>query len=146
MSTRERLKSFEIKLQELEQKKAFIEGQIATVKEMIGDLKGEPAKKTRITGRSSSVKSTVLGILEEYGVNGMNAADVVEVALRDKGERLDRGSVSSLLSRLKNSGVADYDGKRYRLKSHDQRFRNPDETKTENAVVPLRTSGQTPRG
>ena len=66
------------------------------------------------TPRRSNVKTTILDLLKEVGTTGLNAATTVEIASR-RGIDLDRGSVSSLLSRLKRDGVVEYDGNRYRL-------------------------------
>lgn len=81
--------------------------------------------------RKGSVKTVVLKLLEEVEDSGLNAASAVEKAKADQGIDLDRGSVSSLLSRLKSDGVVIYDGDRYRL----NRFAMP------RSVTPLRTSG-----
>lgn len=77
-----------------------------------------------------SVKNTVLDLLEETGQRGVNAATAVELA-RAKGITLERGSVSSLLSRLKSDGVVIHRGDTYRLKKHSEMP----------GVTPLRTSG-----
>ena len=61
-----------------------------------------------------SVKSFVLDLLSELGTLGVNAATAVEIGER-RGVHLDRQSVSSLLSRLKNEGVVVYEGERYKL-------------------------------
>jgi hypothetical protein len=61
-----------------------------------------------------SVKSFVLDLLSELGTLGLNAATAVEIGQR-RGVHLDRQSVSSLLSRLKNEGVVVYEGERYKL-------------------------------
>lgn len=77
-----------------------------------------------------SVKTTVLDLLEESGQRGVNAATAVELA-RAKGITLDRGSVSSLLSRLKSDGVVIHRGDTYRLRKYCEMP----------GVTPLRTSG-----
>ncbi|WP_333830599.1 hypothetical protein [Pararhodobacter sp.] len=61
-----------------------------------------------------SVKTTVLELLEEVGAMGLNATAAVDLA-EAKGIHLERGSVSSLLSRLKNDGVVSYNNDVYRL-------------------------------
>lgn len=78
-----------------------------------------------------SVKTTVLDLLEVVGRRGLNAATAVELA-KSSGTDLERGSVSSLLSRLKTDGVVVYDGSSYRLTKY---------TGAPSAVTPLRTSG-----
>jgi hypothetical protein len=61
-----------------------------------------------------SIKVILLDLLQEVGTTGLNAAAAVEIAER-RGWRLDRGTVSSLLSRLKRDGAITYDGERYKL-------------------------------
>ena len=56
----------------------------------------------------------ILGMLEEVGTTGLNAASAVELANR-RGQTIQGGSVSSTLSRFKKDGIVDYDGDRYRL-------------------------------
>jgi hypothetical protein len=65
--------------------------------------------------RRTGVKGFVLDLLKERGANGLNAALTVEIAQR-RGVLMDRASVSSLLSRLKQDNVVDYDGHTYRLR------------------------------
>lgn len=77
-----------------------------------------------------SVKTTVLDLLEESGQRGVNAATAVELA-KAKGIALERGSVSSLLSRLKSDGVVIHRGDTYRLRKYSEMP----------SVTPLRTSG-----
>lgn len=85
-------------------------------------------KQTRAV--KGSVKTTVLDLLEEVGRSGLNAATAVDLA-KEKGIDLERGSVSSLLSRLKTDEVVVYDGNAYRLKKFTEMP----------GVTPLRTSG-----
>ncbi|MEI9890372.1 MAG: hypothetical protein WDN45_06915 [Caulobacteraceae bacterium] len=65
--------------------------------------------------RRSGVKGFVLDLLKERGGLGLNAAIAVEIAGR-RGVLMDRGSVSSLLSRLKQEDIVAYDDNVYRLK------------------------------
>jgi DNA-binding IclR family transcriptional regulator len=58
----------------------------------------------------------VIELLEQVGRAGLNAGLAVEMA-EAEGRELDRGSTSSLLSRLKADGTVEYDGDRYRLSS-----------------------------
>lgn len=64
--------------------------------------------------RRSNVKGITLQLLEESGSEGLSASEVVERA-QNRGHTLDRGSVSSLLSRLKKEGTLIYDGSKYYL-------------------------------
>jgi len=63
----------------------------------------------------ANVKQTVLDLLQQQGTEGLNAATAVELAAK-RNEVIHQPTVSSLLSRFKNDGVAVYDGKVYRLK------------------------------
>lgn len=73
-----------------------------------------------------SVKGMLLRLLEEAGATGLNAALAVRTATR-RGIDLDRGSVSSMLSRFKREGVVIYDGEKYRLRRYVTRHLSPAE-------------------
>lgn len=87
--------------------------EIAALEVALKVTSGEPAV-TKARAPRSNVKTLVLDLLSAVGSQGLNAATAVERA-EAKGERLERGSVSSLLSRLKAEGVVFYDGSVYRL-------------------------------
>lgn len=94
-----------------------LKNKIAGLELAIQLLENEPAASvpdpiTRM--RKSNVKGAILDLLKEVGTTGLNAQTAVEIAAR-RGVSLDRGSVSSLLSRLKRDGVIEHDGDRYRL-------------------------------
>ena len=95
------------------------------------DMMGE-APRSAPRAAKGSVKTAVLDLLEDAGRNGLNAASAVETA-KSRSIELERGSVSSLLSRLKTDGVVSYDGTVYRLKRY---------TGMPSAVTPIRTSGE----
>jgi hypothetical protein len=59
-----------------------------------------------------NVKRTVMEIVQEAGRAGVTSYEVVEKAAA-KGRTLERGSVSSLLSRFKREGTLTFDGERY---------------------------------
>ena len=59
-----------------------------------------------------NVKRTVMEVVQEAGKLGVTVNDVLERATA-KGRLLERGSVSSLLSRFKREGVLTFDGERY---------------------------------
>jgi hypothetical protein len=61
------------------------------------------------------IKTVVLDLLEEVRFDGLDASTAVAMA-NAKGISLDRGSVSSLLSRLKRDQVITHSGLKYRLK------------------------------
>jgi len=74
-----------------------------------GEIDKETARKPR-----SNVKQIILQLLQEVGETGLNANTAVEIASR-RNERLERPTVSSLLSRFKAEGLVSYDGNVYRL-------------------------------
>ncbi|PCH75314.1 MAG: hypothetical protein COC12_01070 [Rhodobacteraceae bacterium] len=97
------------------------------------DILGEePTKTVAKRAPKGSVKIRVLELLESQGRSGLNAARAVELS-EANGDTLDRGSVSSLLSRLKQDDVVVYDGSNYRLKKY---------TGMPSAITPLRTSSE----
>lgn len=65
-------------------------------------------------GKRQSVKAALLELLEDAGTTGLNAAAAVEMGTR-RGIQLDRGTVSSLLSRFKRDGILVYENDKYRL-------------------------------
>lgn len=65
-------------------------------------------------GKKPQTKSIVLDLLDDVGTTGLDATIAVKLA-NDKGFTVEKGSVSSLLSRLKKDGIVEYDGSRYRL-------------------------------
>lgn len=119
----ERLQSI---LREMEKLKA----QEDLIRDMIREANGEP--KVKLRAPRSNVKQAILDLLEKAGEIGLNAATAVETAAK-AGMTLERGTVSSLLSRLKNEGVVAYDGSVYRLMKYKPEA-GPN-------VHPLRTSG-----
>lgn len=110
------------KMKALEQKLAEIRRQIDMLKAqeqlLIEIMQGdEPPEKKRAA--RSNVKQTVLDLLQQVKANGLNANVAVTMAQDERGIRLERGSVSSLLSRMKNEGLVTYRDGLYRLKEHD---------------------------
>lgn len=95
---------------------AGIQRQIELLKsqeQMLLELMGKPRCHMGRAPRSS-VKEEVLSLLIDAGKNGLNASTAIILADK-KGVTLQRGTVSSLLSRLKNEGTVTHDGERYRL-------------------------------
>lgn len=119
------LRDLDLAMREVERIKA----QEELIRDMIREAKGEP--KVKLRAPRSNVKQTVLDLLDQAGAAGLNAATAVETAAK-AGVTLERGTVSSLLSRLKNEGVVAYDGTVYRLAVYKGEAPN---------VHPLRTSG-----
>lgn len=101
-------------LAEMEAMKHKIEGLNLAISLIDG---GEAGLKP--VSRRSGVKSYILDLLKEVGADGLNAQKAVEMAAQ-RGHKVDRASVSSLLSRFKQEGTIAYDGTMYRLKEFNQ--------------------------
>lgn len=107
---------------ELEAQLEALKNKIAGVRLAIDVLEGndeddvadEPGRAPR-----GAVKEALFELLKEAGKTGLNAHSAVEMAKR-RGIELDRGTVSSTLSRMKRDGAVDHDGERYRLKGLEQ--------------------------
>jgi hypothetical protein len=78
---------------------------------LIGDPSEEPAPKT---GKRPNVKDTLHALLKEAGTTGLNAQSAVAMAAQ-RNIKLEPGTTSSTLSRMKREGAITYDGQRYRL-------------------------------
>lgn len=83
-----------------------------------GDQSEEGVPSPSKRAKRGNVKEAVLDLISESGEAGLSATDCVAAARASRGLDLDRGSVSSLLSRLKKDEVLFYDGERYRLKKY----------------------------
>jgi len=81
-------------------------------------IKGEAPEVAIVRKRRSNVKQTVLDILNQRAEEGVDAFIVLQLAQEWFGIELNRGSVSSLLSRLTSDGAVHYDGQLYRLKKY----------------------------
>jgi hypothetical protein len=111
----EKMKDFKAKREKLVAEIVALQNQLKAWDEAIALLEGEntPVKPPEIKQRGKNVKETVLTLVENAGADGINAAGVLDAA-KSMGVHLDRGSVSSLLSRLKRENVlAISDGGRY---------------------------------
>ena len=108
------MKALEEMLAEKKSQLATLKVEIATLEAAMRRASGEEAVTQR--PRRSKVKQIVLDILKERGDEGINAALAVEIAAK-RGEKLERGTVSSLLSRMKADGIVTYDNVFYRLNS-----------------------------
>src|SRR5947207_1126415 len=82
----------------------------------IGNGAAPPVGRTR----AKNVKDTVLGFLAEAGTAGLSVTKVMELA-QHKGFHVERGSVSSLLSRLKREGVLDLKEGAYSVRKPPQK-------------------------
>lgn len=108
------MKNAEALRDQLKAKIAELQQQLAGVEMAIRAMRGEPTAPTRARAPRSNVKNYILALLEEVQGRGLNAAMAVELA-ESRGETLERGTVSSLLSRFKADGILTYDGSVYRL-------------------------------
>ena len=97
-------------MEALKNKIAGIEEAMALLNDEASPVGGDESPKKR-----ANVKGTILDLLREAGTTGLNANAAVEIGKR-RGIGLDRGTVSSLLSRLKRDDVVVYDRDRYKLK------------------------------
>ena len=129
MSKVPKMKDMRERLENIRREIGKLQAQESLLLDMLGEEQKQPDSKRAPKG---SVKIKVLEMLESQGRSGLNAAKAVELS-EAEGETLDRGSVSSLLSRLKQDDVVVYDGSNYRLKKY---------TIMPRPVTPLRTSGE----
>lgn len=85
-----------------------LRNQILGIDRAIAVLEGTEyrAPEERQRERARNVKDTVIGLLASAGAGGLSVNQVLESA-KAKGIELDRGTVSSLLSRLKRENVLD---------------------------------------
>jgi hypothetical protein len=105
----------------LEERRRQIDGEInqlmvrrAEIDLMLARSRGE-AESTPTNEpprRRRNVKKTVMELVDMAGSAGVTAAEVVDRACTI-GRELDRGSVSSLLSKFKGQGALTFDGERY---------------------------------
>jgi hypothetical protein len=87
-----------------------LQNQLVGIERAITLMNGgvDPAQPSSSNGRerARNVKDTVLGLLAEAGEAGLTVTKCVEMAQK-RGSHLERGTVSSLLSRLKREGILD---------------------------------------
>jgi len=94
-----------------------LQNQLLGVERSIALISGEGVtpEATNVRQRSRNVKDTALSLLAEAGDEGLTVVQLLDIA-KSKGRHLDRGSVSSLLSRLKREHVLDMMEGVYRIK------------------------------
>lgn len=114
MARTKTMKALEEMLAERQAQLTQLRTEIALLEDAIRRTSGEPEKPQKQRAARSNVKSLVLDLLKEVGADGLNAGIAVDLAQK-RGDHLERGSVSSLLSRLKSEGTVTYDGSVYRL-------------------------------
>jgi hypothetical protein len=132
MSKAPKMKDMKERLDNIRREIEKLQAQESLLLDMMGE---EPVKVATKRAPKGSVKVRVLELLESQGRSGLNAARAVELT-EAAGDALDRGSVSSLLSRLKQDGVVVYDGNNYRLKKYTGMPGMP------SAVTSIRTSSE----
>lgn len=118
---RERLEAERNRLKQqievLQRQSEALQNQLVGVERSIGLISGETtAEIYPARGRTRNVKDTVLGLLAEAAGQGLTVIQLLEIA-QNKGKHLDRGSVSSLLSRLKRENILDMVDGVYRIKN-----------------------------
>ncbi len=104
----EQMKRLREERQRLMAQMEALRNQIIGIDRAIAMLEGTEYKapEERQRDRAHNVKDTVLGLLANAGVVGLSVNQVLDGALA-KGIVLDRGTVSSLLSRLKRENTLD---------------------------------------
>ncbi len=107
------MKSVQAYLDDLKKQRDNLDQQIRGVEDSLRLFQGEQPKAA-VRTRRPNVKEHVFRLLDRVGTDGLNAAIAVAMAEKEN-VALDRGTVSSLLSRLKNEGAVAYDGAVYRL-------------------------------
>ena len=105
-------------IQDLQRKLDAAKERLSGIEASIVALGGEIPVEG-ISGQKSArrnVKKTVMAIVQEAGPAGVTASEVMDRAAA-QGRELEKGSVSSLLSRFKRDGALTFDGERYRAAS-----------------------------
>ena len=91
-----------------------LQNQLKGLELAIGLMNGEEAAvatPTAVRSRARNVKETVLTLVENAGEEGITVNGVLDAA-KNNGIHLERGTVSSLLSRMRRENVLDMsDGK-----------------------------------
>lgn len=121
---KETVKAIQEAITRLEAERARIDGRIEGLREAMRiqsstPLPAEPEVRRR--ARRGDLNKTVLEMATKMGAVGLTADECVDLARKENGTTLNRSSVSSLLSRLKQDSILFFDGERYRL----AKFRGP---------------------
>ncbi|PTE07441.1 hypothetical protein [Mesorhizobium helmanticense] len=120
------MKMIQEELTAKEEQLRILQAEINLLRSLLARANGDPDPTVaRKRAPRSNVKNLILALLQETGTAGLNAAIAVEMAEK-RGQKLERGSASSLLSRLKSDGTITYDNDRYRLKGIEPE--NPNST------------------
>lgn len=106
----------EQEINQLETQLAGKRGELAGIKRAVALVTGQEAEVTSAPPprkeRARNVKETVLSALEGAGPTGLTVNQLLERTERD-GAHLERGTVSSLLSRFKREGLLMLEDGRY---------------------------------
>jgi hypothetical protein len=104
----DKMKQLREERERLRAKMEALENQILGIDRAIAILEGTEHRgpEERHRDRSRNVKDTVLGLISDAGEGGLSVNQVLDKA-RTKSIDLDRGTVSSLLSRLKREQTLD---------------------------------------
>lgn len=141
---RQRRAEIDLEIVAAEQTLAVLKAKRALILELMGEAPNEvqPAvSSVQKRAPRANVKQTLIDLLEEVKVSGLNAAIAVDMA-RERNIRLERATVSSLLSRMKNDQIVVHGDGVYRLKEYATETRGADQPSA--SVHPLRASGDAP--
>ena len=106
------------RLKQIENLQSEIKGLDVAIRVMSGENSNEPQVVLEPKTRSKNVKDTVLSIVTHSESSGVTVNELMNKAQLN-GIALERGSVSSLLSRLKREGVLQIkDGRYYTISQH----------------------------
>ncbi len=92
-----------------------LQNQLKGLETAIAVMTGEDKAETTsspVRPRARNVKETVLLLVQNAGGSGISVNDLLEVA-KSTGVHLERGTVSSLLSRMKRENVLDMEDGKY---------------------------------
>ena len=117
-----KMKVLEALRDDLKNQISELQHKLAGVEMALKALSGGDASKQKVPiakALRTNVKQTLLTLLDEVQTDGLNAAKAVELAEK-RGAQLERGTVSSLLSRFKSDNIVTYDGTVYRLAKYSE--------------------------
>lgn len=110
-----KMKIVEERLKEKRKEIERLQHEVALLEDILAEAEGRPrSSETGTRQTRTPIKKHVLNYLEQMGAHGLNANLVLQMAATD-GIELERGSVSSLLSRLKSEGTVIYVNDKYML-------------------------------
>jgi hypothetical protein len=120
------------KMKVLEEQRDALVAEMEALKNKIAGLElamslisGDAPLGDKETGTTRvNVKGTLLDLLKQAGTTGLNAQSAVDIA-QARGITLERGTISSLLSRFKRDEIVVYDGEKYKLKQFAQAVERP---------------------